>query len=243
MQYTLWKLFGLQRSGNHAIINWMIGLDQENVLFFNNVRPGGDVLDKISGISLPKGTKAYATREGGKRIIQPEYLTWFNDNGGCLLLSYENYHVEKFSSSILNSSVIERFGHPGKEKNFLVLRNPFNMLPSAEKMIRRSMETKGKDEKWLLNTLNKRLSLWKNYAFLHLHPVSITRGNFYPILFDRWVSEKKYRDTIAEELGYINKDRFLDFVSDAGKGSSFSGNELSQRDDVLNRWKDGRLTS
>lgn len=236
MQYTLCKFFGLQRSGNHAILNWLIGLDQENTLFFNMVRPGSDLLDRPSGISLPDGTRAYATRVRGKRVIQPEHLEWFEKNGGRLLLSYENYPIEKFSTSQLNQPVFQRFGQASEEKNMLVLRNPFNMLPSAEKMMRRIMVREGKDEKWMINALNRRLALWKNYAFLHLNPVSLTKGEFITFLFDRWVSEKEYRDSMADKLGYTNQDRFLDFVSDAGKGSSFSGSKLGQREDVLNRW-------
>lgn len=66
MQYTLWKCFGLQRSGNHAIINWIIGLNQKETLFFNMVTPGKDLLDSPSAISLPEGTRAYVTRVDGK---------------------------------------------------------------------------------------------------------------------------------------------------------------------------------
>lgn len=236
MQYSLWKFFGLQRSGNHAILNWLIGLDQENTLFFNLVRPGKDLLDRPSGVSLPEGTRAYATRVEGKRVLQPEHLEWFERNGGRLLLSYENYAIEKFSADQLNRPVFERFGKAVEEKNFLVVRNPFNMMPSAEKMARRTMVAKGTDEKWVLNVLNRRLALWKNYAFLHLNPVSVTKGEFITFLFDRWVSEKGYRDAMADRLGYTNHDRFLDFVSDAGKGSSFSGHKLDKKSDVLNRW-------
>lgn len=237
VKYSLWKFFGLQRSGNHAILNWLIGLDQENTLFFNMVRPGDDLLNKPSGVSLPEGTRAYATRVERKRVIQPEHLEWFESNGGRLLLSYENYPIEKFSSDQLNRPVFERFGKAVEEKNLLVLRNPFNMLPSAEKMVLRTMEAKGKDEKWAVDTLNRRLALWKNYAFLHLNPVSVTKGEFTTFLFDHWISNKNYRDMMADRLGYANHDRFLDFVSDAGNGSSFAGNKLDKKSDVLNRWE------
>lgn len=238
MQYSLWKFFGLQRSGNHAILNWLIGLDQGNTLFFNLVRPGKDLLEEPSGISLPEGTHAYATRVDGKRVLQHEYLEWFEKNGGRLLLSYENYPIEKFSAGQLNRPVFERFGRSVEEKNLLVLRNPFNMLPSAEKMGRRTMMENGWDEKWLLDVLNRRLQLWKSYAFLHLNPVSVTKGQFVTFVFDRWVSDKGYRDAMADRLGYVNHDRFLDFVSDAGKGSSFSGDKVVNKNDVLNRWKE-----
>lgn len=194
-------------------------------------------MKRPSVISLPEGIKAYATRVEGKRVIQPENLSWFNNNGGRLLLSYENYSIDKFSSSFLNRPAVNRFGDFTHEMNFLVLRNPFNMLPSAEKMLRRTMHEKGKNEEWVVATLNKRLLLWKSYAFLHLYPNSVTRGKFSSFLFDSWMSDKNYRDAMAEKLNYVNHDRFLDFVSDAGKGSSFTGNKISQKNAVLNRWE------
>lgn len=237
MEYTLCKFFGLQRSGNHAVISWLIGLDQENTFFFNMVRPGEDLLKRPSGVSLPKNTKAYATRVNGRSFLQPECLEWFKREGGRLLLSYENFPMGKFSQRHLDKPAVDRFGHPQRNVNFLVIRNPFNMLPSAEKMLRRTMVDAGKDEQWLAKTLEMRLLLWKGYAFLHLNPNSITRGNFVSFVFDRWVGDKYYRDEMAEKLGYINRDRFIDFVSDAGQGSSFTGGDIKQKEDVLSRWE------
>ena len=238
MEYNLYKFFGLQRSGNHAVINWLIGLNQENTLFFNMVKPGKDLLDKPSPVSLPEGTRAYVQRVNGKRVLQPEHLDWFNEKGGNLLLGYENYPLGQFSNNLLNKPVIDRFGKPVNEVNILVLRNPFNMLPSAEKMLRRDLLGKdGKDEKWLYNALNRRLQMWRTYAFLHLNPETYARGNFVSIIFDKWVEDVGYRDEIAIKLGYQNHDLFIDFVSDAGKGSSFSGTDLKRRDGVLSRWE------
>lgn len=236
MQYSLCKFFGLQRSGNHAIINWLIGLDQDRTLFFNMVRPGESLLDKPSGVSLPEGTKAYATRVDGKIVIQPDYLDWFKCEGGRLLLSYENYPIGRFSQSFLDQPAINLFGNPYNNINFLVIRNPFHMLSSAERMIHPIMRNNGKDEKWLANVLETRLLLWKSYAFLHLHSSSITRGGFVSFVFDWWVKDKGYRDKMASKMGYDNKDKFIDFISDAGKGSSFSGSKLGERNDVLSRW-------
>ena len=36
MNYKLIKVFGIIRSGNHPIINWIMGLTQNKGLFFNN---------------------------------------------------------------------------------------------------------------------------------------------------------------------------------------------------------------
>ena len=41
---------------------------------------------------------------------------------------------------------------------------------------------------------------------------------------------------IAAKFDFENSDKNIDFISDAGQGSSFSGRKLDDRKDVLNRW-------
>ena len=61
------------------------------------------------------------------------------------------------------------------------------------------------------------------------------------ILYNRWFSEKQYRDKIAHSLGFLNRDIGMNDISKYGRGSSFDlrekfhGNAASM--DVLNRWK------
>ncbi|WP_377405229.1 hypothetical protein [Plastorhodobacter daqingensis] len=160
-----------------------------------------------------------------------------------MLLSYENTNIEKVLEADLDRPAVKLLGGASNKKNLLVLRNPFNMLPSAEKMLRRTRPALENDEQLLRNALDRRLNLWKSYAFLHMHPMSVTRGKFETFLFDRWVIEKGYRDSMAEKLGYKNKDLFIDFVSDAGKGSSFSGVSLAQKEDVLRRWSESNAVA
>lgn len=236
LKYNLWKVFGLQRSGNHAILNWVNGLDVENSLFFNNVKVGKPLLEKSSGVSVPPGVRAYAERVGGKKIINKHYLNDFKSNGGRLVVSYENYDVSRFNSTELNSDIFNLFGEPVVQHNLVVLRNPFNMLVSAEKLVRQAALLQNRNEPWVRQVLNKRLELWKAYAFLTVCPETVNMGSFIPVVFDKWVVDKTYRNNLSESLGYVNKDLFKDFVSDAGNGSSFVGEELKNTTDVLHRW-------
>ncbi|RUR27849.1 hypothetical protein ELY33_14755 [Vreelandella andesensis] len=238
MHYDVWLFFGLQRSGNHAVINWLAGLSPDDLLIFNNVRPGGPLLKNRSGVSFPTEVKAYAERIDGKIVINEEYVDFFKSIGGRLLVSSENYPVRRFNEESILNPIVSVFGPPQKCLKLFVLRNPINMLPSAEKMLWKEMKYKKENDDWVYSTLKKRLSNWKSYAFLTSNPSSITRGEFFPVIFDRWVKDREYRDALAKSLGFINRDKNVDFVSDAGKGSSFSGLEIDERESVLQRWNE-----
>ncbi|WP_022728611.1 hypothetical protein [Fodinicurvata sediminis] len=253
MSYNLWKLFGLQRSGNHPIINWLMGLDQENTLFFNRRKPGVDLFDDPSGVSMPEGHKSYAIRVDGKKQLNEDLVDEFKRRSTRrnLLVSFENYDLRKFDEDLLDKPIVEHFGTPQSRTNFIVLRNPFNMLASKEKMLRAGMKKRRRkkmsllqrirtrDDDFIERSLNGRLSLWSGYAFLALYPNSATRGSFVPIVFDRWAEDRAYRDQIVESIGYRNRDAHLDFVSDAGKGSSFEGTEMKNTRNTLSRWDQG----
>lgn len=237
MKYSLWKFFGLQRSGNHAVLNWLLGLDQPNTLLFHQVRAGEDLLDNPAGVSVPDGTLAYANREKGKKKVHPENIDYFSRlEKGNLLLTYEGYRIGELNDSFLNKPALDRFGSPETSINITVIRNPFNMLPSYYKLRVRTMEAKGKDMNWVMHLMDRQLEIWKSYAFLHLHS-SFTRGEIISISFDQWVSDRNYRDSLAKRLGYVNFDKYIDFFSDAGGGSSFS-TKSSDRKSVLSRWSE-----
>ena len=73
MNYNLINFFGLQRSGNHGVINWILGLD-EGILFYNNVHPNKDLKDSFWPVSIPENSYAYKTRVNGKIIDHSHFV-------------------------------------------------------------------------------------------------------------------------------------------------------------------------
>lgn len=242
MSYDLYKFFGLQRSGNHAVINWLVGLDQQGFIFFNNVDWKKPISESVSAVSLPPGIKAYASRESKKSppVIKHEYINNLSlIEGGKLLFSYENMNMSSYVDKRINRNIVASFGSPISKTNILIVRNIFNMLPSAARMVRRQQAQKRRSDEWFVEVMRKRVEMWKSYAFLAVEASSFSRGEFIPILFDKWVVDKSYRDSLAEVFGLLNKDKNIDFVSDAGNGSSFSGIKGVEQKGVVNRWVDG----
>ena len=85
-----------------------------------------------------------------------------------------------------------------------------------------------------ITTLHKKksvkeiISLWPTYAKVLNGSLYLGSGKVRTIYFDEWVVNKLYRDSIASELGYVNKDKYLSFHSEAGGGSSFGNNNTNQ---------------
>jgi hypothetical protein len=232
VKYGVVNFFGLQRSGNHAVLNWLLGLDEENSLFFNNIQIEQDIRTSSVAVSVPAGVKAYKQRVDGKLLINEHYINDFKNNGGTVVCSFENQNLDFYNQIKINQLTENYFGKALKIKNIILIRNPFSMIQSTANVLRKWQGEN--DEKWFVKELVKRLELWNVYAKHFLD----NENDFTKVVFDDWVVSKDYRDSLATQLGYVNEDKNLDFVSDAGTGSSFSGKRLNDKLGVLNRWGD-----
>ena len=279
MTYTCTRVFGLQRSGNHAIINWLLGLQCENTLFFNNRKVGDSLLESPSGVSVPAGVHAHATREDGKVCIHNHLIDRFRREGTRLIVSYENFDINQYDEDIVDRPIADLFGSSKSSLNVIILRNPFNTISSLARMypiqrhapsvngekylqafrknvrrirrvfadpqlVRRKLQslkmretTQGSTQDPVLKIMQR----WPAYARCTRRVAPIGLVPTVPVIYDFWLQDKKYRDEVAKQISMINKDKFLDFVSDAGGGSSFSATKISGvgllHTGVLERWQ------
>ena len=97
-----------------------------------------------------------------------------------------------------------------------------------------------------LNMMASRIKKWppngSNYAFSFQNVMSIwinqnSHGSPYAIYYNRWLTDKDYRDEVASRFGVKNKDLHLNKVSTLGEGSSFVGGKLDSKENYLNRYK------
>ena len=133
MSYQLIKVFGLQRSGNHVIINWILGLDAEHMLFFNNQKVGRPLGG--GGVSLPDEVKANEKRQDGKKIVYPELVNSFPEWGRSLVVSFENYDLAQYRQEVVDAPIEQLFGPPNSRVVVIVLRNPFCVATSFDRML------------------------------------------------------------------------------------------------------------
>jgi hypothetical protein len=214
----LLAVHGLKRSGNHAIINWLLG--QAPFEFFNNVIWINPILN---GEPYPP---RYENLDGLlKTRIASRYerfkLRWTRP----VMLSLEDHPL-----------TISPFMHPERldSVNVLVLRDPRNLFASRIRMTKRlDVACFRTDDA----SIRHFVELWKSHAreFVGATTVLPRRVCIY---YNAWCSSQEYRRSVSERLHLTFTDARFNLVSDEGGGSSFDGLEYDGKGsqmDVLNR--------
>ena len=269
MAYKLIKTFGIQRSGNHAIINWILGLSGDKTLFLNNRKVGRSLFKIVSPCSVPYGVKAQGIVINGTSYVNNNLINDFTNNCDTLVVGFENFDLKWYDKKLINFNIVSSFGAPQEEITVIIARSPANNIASLLKMrdapaafnvkqkiayqyfycvfksfLSRYIAYLLKPSLWLhirrviglrssIDTLHKKksvkeiISLWPTYAKVFNGSLDLGSGKVLTIYFDEWVGNKLYRDSIASKLGYVNKDKYFSFHSDAGGGSSFGNNNTN----------------
>lgn len=215
------RVLGMRRSGNHAIINWLLSN-------YNN------------GICI---TETYQDESSEKDAYVPIFtnnknILFFNscvedpfwnikdciefENYSLILHSYEDKQFEY----ILEHSYNNCFNDEKDITNIIILRDPFNTFASRFKYENSDLFTKVDEF---------HVNLWIEYAEEALN-ITNYFDNKLIILYNEWLTNKNYRDDISKKLGIYNYDNIYD-VSKCGNGSSFIGQNLDTVDNYLNRYK------
>ena len=216
--FSKWKksrsffVHGLKRSGNHAVINWLMGHNSFN--FYNNVIPVGAILC---------GT-----------FKQPEpvpYKTWIQEQNGELgskkklnIVSFEDNHLD-------NGRFTDR---PENLINIIILRSPENLFSSRIKKAGKIEHPCYPDHK--NEYMNKVIEMWKEHARECLGQTNVLE-NSVCVLYDLWYTNEAYRKELSSKLGFKFSDKNFSKIADFGGGSSFSGNKIDSNEsiNVLNR--------
>jgi hypothetical protein len=205
------RVFGLQRSGNHAIIEWI--LDQhagKRTCFLNNVGHGdqdpfattrrialegfGSNLDVEAVRRAPKDVLIYSYEDDLSRMQQ-----------GATLL--DAMHDKEFEQQR-----VRYVGESEQRLNVIVLRDAFNFFASRIKKL--DALTGTKDLEAIRET-------WKLLARRALRMSRDFAGDEFWISYNAWVSDQEYRRRLSARLFGEFSDASLEYVSGHGGGSSF----------------------
>lgn len=213
------RFIAMMRSGQHAIINWLLSQLPKPYQFVN---------DPLH----PTNEHLYKTR-----LISPEdlYLV-YNIEDRFILPGIEE------CESFLYDHSAER---EGEIFNVLILRDPFNMFASryARQTGRKNLATGEKQSEEIKSgrwsplggwTTKKAIECWKNHAQEIHSPTEINMI----IQFNEWVQSEEYRQSISESLGLdFNDSEITKRAAVQGEGSSFEGLKDNKNDKVLTRYK------
>lgn len=220
---------GMQRSGNHAIINWMTKQMDGPVTFLNNREPW---------------------REAKPLILSRDVLR----NKGNLVVSYEDFNYDKFFADKqwangMKNRENEAFGNHRQSLHVLILRDPFNLFASRLFAVLNNpkIRARGKAEfkRKIRQKMVQSVDTWKSHAKIYLqmlmHGENPLDEPCTGIRYDRWFADRSIRRDYADMLDIEFTDKGVQDVPKSGnRRSSFDDAEYdgkAQDMDVMNRWK------
>jgi len=228
------KIIGMQRTGNHAIVNWIYSQCDELKCVLNHIPINRNPFIAFS----KKGTvKEFNQNFKQKLNITAERLGFFAPKK-LLIYTYEDEIIQdvfnKFSEKKHNSWV----GASKTRYELLIIRDPFNLFASRLKRDDNNIKNKYS----LRNTQqrDKVVNLWKNHAKEFLGDTDSMTHNKICVNYNTWFTDKKYRRNLAETLNIDFTDESINEVLHIGGGSSFDRTELNNEASkmkVLERWK------
>jgi len=225
-------VYGLKRSGNHAIIYWLISLFPDlRTVFLNDVSQSkedpfyGKKRCKLFGFEESKATENFHS------IERDVLLYSFEDSPDDELLGRD--YMDCVLNPEMDRKRREAIGPSQKRIRIMILRDPFNGFSSR---------LKGTKDGQLRNaqySIQQISGFWKNMALRAISDEpSPAFDDEFVILFNRWTSDRAYRKSICNRLSGVYSEKSMDSVPKEGGGSSFSGRDLAKLEPrrLLNEW-------
>ncbi len=235
-----YRVIGLRRSGNHAIINWIGKQIEDKAVFINHVRPlENPYRNQYENLSNPRHSPPpkdwkYRDLDWWKQEKEGK----FSVKTG-LIYSYEDQELEKIAHPSFERKHDVYVGKSAARFDVIVMRDPFNLLASR-------LQTKPREGGLnfsMLEVYSRRYSLpelWIAYAKESLNETNHLPNKKVVINYNQWFVDINYRRNIADLLKIEFSDRGLNDISVSGRGSSFDGTNYAgsaTKMDVLNRWQ------
>ncbi|MEX2574938.1 MAG: hypothetical protein WD317_11600 [Balneolaceae bacterium] len=230
---TEFRFVGMSRSGNHAVINWIINQLPGRYCFLNCAEPKHNPF--ATARPLSEGGKTYKTNIRSFDL-KDEQQGKFSEKD-YLLYSYEDSFLGSLNHPSFKKNRDRWVGRAAVLKTLLILRDPFNLFASRIKSnLLLGHYTYGTKPISLLAL--KRI--YKQHAREFLGEKKNLK-NRVPVNFNSWATNKTYRRSIMEQLDVPFSDKGFQKVSKVAGGSSFDGLELSEKANEMqlqSRWKE-----
>lgn len=225
------RVVGLSRSGNHAVINWIIEQAEGRVCFLNCVEPKQNPFESPrpmgDGRCFKSTYEMDLEREARGELSAKELLIY----------NYEDCFLGMVTDEEFEASRERWLGTSREQHDLLILRDPFNLFASRKRSgMYRDREREGAN----LVTLYTAVRIWKQHAAQFLGRRSYLQPPVVPVNYNRWATERAYREQLARRLDLQFTDAGVEAVPQTAGGSSFDGRAYAGEAgemEVLTRWK------
>lgn len=205
------RVYGMRRSGNHAIIQWILAQAEGVTEFFND--------------ASPEAPYAKEPRYGNWKPSAPPA------NVALSVVSFEDRSFEIIRAC---ESSFQRPRTPRRCIDLLVIRDPFNLFASRL----HSPYISAWKTAYLSGLSATQLAERYLEASLSQHFPSRSDRPLLTVNFNQWTENKEYRRSIANALNLEFSDRGIEHLSSFGGGSSFDGKFANPKElDLHSRWE------
>lgn len=222
------EFYGLRRSGNHAVLAWLMkNLDRNDSELQEVISPTPEI-----GFLVKRCGSVYHINDVGTgwATNNPAYIAglidgYVSSGAKTIILSYEDYEPQ----ASLGLTFPSFFPFLKDALKIALVRDLPNVMASRHKKIE-GIKAKGANpEEWGLLDMNvNKINAWIYCAI---------EEKSTKIRYEDWLTSKEYRDEFCKNLNIPNLD-YTGHMSSAGGGSSFTGTEeVPNAEDLLNRWK------
>lgn len=244
----------MQRSGHHAIINWVIRQAEGRICFLNNCRPNSNPLQTHESSESRVCDLDIEAEARGQ--LSPK--DWF-------IYNFEDCSLGDLPGRLFEANRLRWIGPSGRRIRLVVHRDVFNLFASKLRW------AYGRKCRPSFESITRLVNIWKDYArlFLVVGEQSVTansesaggqhdcRARLHGdersskstqvdtllVRYNDWVRDSGYRRQLAQRLGLEFTDAGFNEVAKWGPvtwGDSFDGLDYegrAQEMKVLERWK------
>lgn len=226
------RVVGMSRSGNHAILNWIIKQLQGRYCFLNCAEPKTNPFYTARPI---EDEKVYEANYEGFDLEKEKSGSFSKKD--YLIHSYEDCFLGSLNHKLFEKQHDAYVGPSNKRFDILILRDPFNLFASRKKF---DILNKLKEMGCQPVTPRTSRRIWKQHAREAIGEKKFLKKERIIINYNLWVNDRKYRQRIAEALELNFTDNGFSNVSKVAGGSSFDGlgfSNTAENMKVLERWK------
>lgn len=199
------RVYGMRRSGNHALINWMMrNATGGNGLFLNNCRPVGDPLRTARGVSV---------FEAGAEVALGNTRAKLDAAGSAPFMAVS------FEDAMPQAERTPLYAAP--ERCIIIYRS---FLHWAASLLRKIQGNPG------YGALERTRVMMQSMRTYTEMLGRVRDADVVPVCYDDWVSDPEYRRAALDRIGLPGRDLDLGAVQRYGGGSSFQGKAAKAAD-------------